>query len=95
MHEIERLAPEPWLPSLDVHAVEGELVLHADLSDLAAEEQVEVTIEGRDLILQSEDGRDHTLTHCSCLHLPFAPRGLRAMGRSHDVLEVRILLPEQ
>lgn len=92
MYTIEIPDPQhqPWLPSLDVHAEEGELVLHADLSDLLAEEDVAIALDGPDLILQ---GRADS-AHRSRLHLPFVPEELRAVGRVHEMLEVRVLLPE-
>jgi hypothetical protein len=76
-----------WLPSLDLHEEDGELVLHADLRGFD-DEGVEVSLDGGDLIVQAAG--DY-----SRLPLPFALRSVPAVSRPGcEVLEVRIPIPE-
>lgn len=80
-----------WLPSFDLHEEDGELVLHADLRGL--NEEVEVSVDGRDLVLQLGGGGDARHGH---LLLPFPPPGRPAVRRpSAEVLEVRIRIPPE
>jgi HSP20 family molecular chaperone IbpA len=77
-----------WLPSLDLHEEDGELVLHADLVDF--DERIEISLEGGDLVVHAGEEPSHS----SRLPLPFALRSLPAVSRGHEVLEVRIPIPE-
>ena len=81
-----------WLPSFDLHEEDGELVLHADLQDL--DEEVEVSIDGSDLVLHT-GGRDEP-AHSSRLPLPFPLQAHPMVCRpSTEVLEVRIRIPDR
>lgn len=74
----------PWLPSFDVHEANGELIVHADLS-----EEAEITLDGGDLIVRTGSGQGR-------LPLPFAPRCLHAVSRpGHGDLEVHVLPKEE
>jgi hypothetical protein len=83
----------PWLPSLDLHAEGGELVLHADLRALDGE--VEISIDGGDLILDIAAGRDEPVHH-GRLPLPFPVCSRPAVRRSSpEILEIRIPIPDE
>lgn len=92
MIELNTSSCNPWLPSLDLHEEDGELVLHADFRGFD-DEDVEVSLDGGDLIVQAEgeNQQDAPVCHYSRLPLPFVPRSLPAVSRpDHEVLEVRI-----
>ncbi|HKI01736.1 MAG TPA: Hsp20/alpha crystallin family protein [Thermoanaerobaculia bacterium] len=81
--------PARWLPSLDLHEEDGELVLHAHLRGFG-QEDVLISLEGNDLVITSPGERD-ALACCGRLSLPFAPQALRTVTRpGHEDLEVRI-----
>jgi HSP20 family molecular chaperone IbpA len=84
-----------WLPSFDLHEEDGELILHADLRGFDNED-VEVSLDGGDLIVQAEsENPQDTPVWYSRLPLPFALRSLPAVSRSsREILEVRIPIPE-
>lgn len=72
--------PMPWLPRFDVHEANGELIVHADLS-----EEAEITLDGGDLIVRTGSGKGR-------LPLPFVPSSLRAVSRpGHGDLEIHVL----
>ena len=78
-----------WLPSLDIHEEDGELVLHAHLRGFDHED-VLISLDGSDLIVQGA-GEQDTLVCYGRLSLPFAPRALRTVSRpGHEDLEVHV-----
>jgi hypothetical protein len=80
--------PASWLPSFDLHEQDGELVLHADIRGFD-DEDVQVSLDGSDLIVQAEEGECY-----GCYHLPFPSQTLHLANRTgHDDLEVHILMP--
>jgi HSP20 family molecular chaperone IbpA len=82
-----------WLPSLDLHEEDGELVLHADLQGL--DEEVEVSIDSGELVLHAGASRGEP-THSSRLPLPFPLQAHPAVSRpSAELLEVRIRIPDR
>ncbi|HEX7185642.1 MAG TPA: hypothetical protein VF756_27705 [Thermoanaerobaculia bacterium] len=82
-----------WLPSFDLHEENGELVLHADLQGL--DEEVEISVDGRDLVMQA-GGEGDEPAHSSRLPLPFPLQAPSAVYRSSaEVLEVRIRIPQR
>lgn len=84
--------PATWLPSFDLHEEDGELVLHADLGSFNNED-VEISLDGGDLIVQAEGEarQDAPVWYYSRLPLPFAPQTLRVVSRpGHEDLEIRI-----
>jgi hypothetical protein len=84
--------PVPCLPSFDLHEKDGELVLRADLRGFD-NENVEISIEGSDLIVQAEGQSkpDALVWYYSRFPLPFAPQTLRTERRpGHEDLEVHI-----
>jgi len=84
-------SPTPWLPSLDLHEEDGELVLHAHLRGFGRED-VLIALEGSDLTVRPA-GEQDALVCYGRLHLPFAPQALRTVSRpGHEDLEVRVSL---
>lgn len=88
--------PAPWLPNLDLHEQDGKLVIHADLMGFDAED-VEISLDGADLIVQAEGGSEQEVSLCYVrLPLPFAPQGLRTVSRpGHEGLEIHIPIPPE
>jgi len=82
---------EPWLPNLDLHEQDGELVLHADLTGY--DESMEIALDGDALIVRAASGNPVCYGR---LPLPFAPQTWRAVSRpDHDGLEIHIPMPEE
>lgn len=82
---------EPWLPSLDLHEQDGELVLHADLTGY--DESMEIALDGDALIVRAASGNPVCYGR---LRLPFAPRTWRAVSRpGRDGVEVHVPIPEE
>ncbi|HEX5760072.1 MAG TPA: hypothetical protein VF121_12855 [Thermoanaerobaculia bacterium] len=65
------LTAQPWLPSLDLHEEDGELVLHAELPH-PFDEGAELALDGSDLVVRSDGGARGRLP------LPFPPQAMRA-----------------
>ena len=91
MLELNPHALRPWLPSLDLHEEDGELVLHADLPEIFDGWAV-VALDGSDLVVRADgDGEPDAPACLGRLPLPFAPQALRAVALpDHRGLEVRI-----
>lgn len=84
--------PTPWLPSVDVHAVAGDLILHAEMASFA--EGVEVRCEGDVLIVEEPPHEPSPAVHCGRLRLPFAlPSPPEVSRPGPAILEVRIHIP--
>ncbi len=82
-----------WLPSLDLHAVDGELILHAEAR--GAWEDLEISLEEGELSVHSA-GEEETPAHSGRLPLPFPLDALPAVCRVRpEILEVRIPLPDE
>ncbi|MGH7289142.1 MAG: hypothetical protein ACREI8_14100 [Myxococcota bacterium] len=89
-------APAPWLPSLDLHEDDGELVLHAELPPRLAE-GAEVVLEGGVLVVRPATNRGSDPMECrGRLPLPFAARAVRAVKLAKDGgLEIRIAVEDR
>ena len=84
-------SPASWLPSLDLHEEDGELVLHAHLRGFDRED-VLISLDGSDLIVQGA-GEQEALVCYGRLPLPFAAKTLRTVSRhGHEGLEVHVSL---
>lgn len=82
-----------WLPSLDLHEEDGDLVLHVELQGLDG--NVELSIDAGYLVLQAGGGQDQP-AHSSRLPLPFPLQARPALCRPcAEVLEVRIRIPDR
>src|SRR5215213_10258745 len=82
-----------WLPSLDIHEEDGELVLHAHLRGFDREDAL-ISLEGSDLIVQAP-GEQDALVCYGRLSLPFAAKTLRTVSRhGHEGLEVHVSMAE-
>lgn len=87
-------------PSLDVHAEDGELVVHAELPGMCLEE-ITLRVDRGELILAGEhdEGDDGIAGHvrgslAARLPLPFdTPDGRYRARFAGDVLEVRVPIP--